>query len=87
VLCPTFVKTNIVDAGRITAASTDFANRLMRWTGVSSEKVARTCLDTHDRGGLYCMPQIDAKIGWNIKRFVPETYTRTLGLAARIGPQ
>jgi len=87
VLCPTFVKTNIVDAGRITAASTDFANRLMRWTGVSSERVARTCLDTHDRGGLYCMPQIDAKIGWNIKRFVPETYTRTLGLAARIGPQ
>ncbi len=87
VLCPTFVKTNIVDAGRITAASTDFANRLMRWTGVSSEKVARTCLDTHDRGGLYCMPQLDAKIGWNIKRFVPETYTRTLGLAARFGPQ
>ena len=87
VLCPTFVKTNIVDAGRITAAANDFANRLMRWTGVSSDRVARTCLDIHDRGGLYCMPQIDAKIGWNIKRFVPETYTRTLGLVARIGPQ
>ena len=47
------------------------ADRLMRWTGVSPERVARTCLDTHDRGGLYCMPQPDARIGWGIKRFTP----------------
>jgi hypothetical protein len=59
----------------------------MRWTGVSATRVARTCLDTHDRGGLYCMPQVEAKIGWNIKRFVPATYTRAVGLAARVGPQ
>jgi NAD(P)-dependent dehydrogenase (short-subunit alcohol dehydrogenase family) len=87
VLCPTFVKTNIVEAGRITAQSSDFANKLMRWTGVSATRVARTCLDTHDRGGLYCMPQVEAKIGWNIKRFAPQTYTRAVGLAARVGPQ
>lgn len=85
VLCPTFVKTNIVESGRITAQSTDMANRLMRWTGLSAARVARDCLDTHDRGGLYCMPQLDAKIGWNIKRLAPETYTRTIGLAFRAG--
>lgn len=85
VLCPTFVKTNIVEAGRIAALSSEGAKRLMRWTGVSAEWVARDCLDTHDRGGLYCMPQLDAKIGWNIKRFAPETYTRTIGLAFRAG--
>lgn len=85
VLCPTFVKTNIVTSGRITADSTQLADRLMRWTGFSPARVARMCLDTHDRGGLYCMPQPDARIGWGIKRLVPTTYTRAVGLASRLG--
>ncbi|AQA01609.1 short-chain dehydrogenase [Mycobacterium sp. MS1601] len=87
VLCPTFVKTNIVAAGRITPNSTQLADRLMRWTGFSAARVARMCLDTHDRGGLYCMPQPDAWIGWNVKRLAPATYTRAVGLAARLANQ
>jgi NAD(P)-dependent dehydrogenase (short-subunit alcohol dehydrogenase family) len=87
VLCPTFVKTNIVDSGRITAQSTDLADTLMRWTGVSPQRVARACLNTHDRGGLYCVPNLDAKIGWGIKRLVPSIYTTGLGLIARVGTQ
>jgi NAD(P)-dependent dehydrogenase (short-subunit alcohol dehydrogenase family) len=84
VLCPTFVKTNIVESGRITQQSTQLADRLMRWTGFSPYRVARTCLDTLDRGGLYCMPQPDARIGWSIKRFTPTVYTRAVGLATRV---
>jgi NAD(P)-dependent dehydrogenase (short-subunit alcohol dehydrogenase family) len=84
VLCPTFVKTNIVESGRITAQSSQLADRLMRWTGFSPERVARTCLDTLDRGGLYCMPQPDARIGWGIKRFTPTVYTRAVGLTNRL---
>jgi NAD(P)-dependent dehydrogenase (short-subunit alcohol dehydrogenase family) len=84
VLCPTFVKTNIVDAGRISDRSTQLADMLMRWTGFSPERVARTCLDTLDRGGLYCMPQPDARIGWGIKRFTPTVYTRAVGLTTRV---
>ncbi|WP_123028464.1 SDR family NAD(P)-dependent oxidoreductase [Mycolicibacterium stellerae] len=83
VLCPTFVKTNIVDSGRITDKSTQLGDRLMRWTGFSPDRVARTCLDTLDRGGLYCMPQPDARIGWGIKRFTPTVYTRAAGLSTR----
>lgn len=87
VLCPTFVKTNIVDAGvesgRISTGSSEMANKLMRWTGFSAEKVARVCLDANDRGDLYCMPQFDAKIGWNIKRLAPGAYTRAAGLIMR----
>jgi NAD(P)-dependent dehydrogenase (short-subunit alcohol dehydrogenase family) len=83
-LCPTFVKTGIVESGRITAQSTQLADRLMRLTGFSPERVARTCLDTHDRGGLYCMPQPDARIGWGIKRFTPTVYTRAVGLTTRV---
>jgi NAD(P)-dependent dehydrogenase (short-subunit alcohol dehydrogenase family) len=84
VLCPTFVKTNIVESGRISDKSTQMASRLMRWTGFSPERVARTCLDTLDRGGLYCMPQPDARIGWGIKRLTPTVYTRAVGLATRV---
>ncbi len=87
VLCPTFVKTNIVDSGRITDKSTQMADRLMRWTGFSAERVARSCLDTLDRGGLYCMPQPDARIGWGIKRFTPTVYTRAAGLSTRFATQ
>jgi NAD(P)-dependent dehydrogenase (short-subunit alcohol dehydrogenase family) len=87
VLCPTFVKTNIVgsgvESGRITEESSELAAKLMRWTGISALKVARACLDAHDRGELYCMPQLDAKLGWNIKRIAPQTYTRAAGLISR----
>ena len=88
VLCPTFVKTNILisggKSGAISARSTQLADRLMRWTGFSPERIARTCLDTNDRGGLYCMPQPDARIGWGIKRFTPTVYTRAVGLTNRV---
>lgn len=84
VLCPTFVKTNILGSGRISEESSELAARLMRWTGLSAEKVARICLDAHDRGELYCMPQFDAKVGWNIKRLAPQSYTRAAGLISRI---
>ena len=88
VLCPTFVKTNIIVSGgkfgAITDQSSQLADRLMRWTGFSPERVARTCLDTLDRGGLYCMPQPDARIGWGIKRFTPTVYTRAVGLTNRV---
>jgi NAD(P)-dependent dehydrogenase (short-subunit alcohol dehydrogenase family) len=85
-LCPTFVKTNIVESGRISAQTTEIATKIMRWTGLSPAKVARICLATHDRGELYCMPQLEAKIGWNVKRLVPGTYTRGVGLVSRIAP-
>ncbi len=88
VLCPTFVKTNIVEsglqAGRISEESSALATKLMRWTGFSAEKVARICLDANDRGDLYCMPQLDAKIGWNVKRLAPGAYTRAVGLVSRV---
>lgn len=86
VLCPTFVKTNIVEAGRMSAGATKLANRVMGLTGFSAERVAKTCLDAHDRGDLYCMPQLEAKFGWNIKRLAPGTYTRAVGLLNRIVP-
>ncbi len=82
-LCPTFVKTNIVESGRVSAERAELGVKLMRWIGLSPDKVARTCLDAHDRGALYCMPQLEAKIGWNLKRMAPAAFTRAAGLMSR----
>ncbi|MGK2882009.1 MAG: SDR family NAD(P)-dependent oxidoreductase [Mycobacterium sp.] len=84
VLCPTFVKTNIVDNPYIEESAAKLATNLMKWTGVSPESVARKTLDANDDGQLHVLPQIDAKILWLFKRAVPASYTRALGLVERI---
>jgi short-subunit dehydrogenase len=87
VLCPTFVRTNVARDGRITKESAQLADFLMRWTGFSPERVARTALDAHDRGQLYVLPQLDAHAVWLLKRCFPAQYTYVLGLLERLLPQ
>ncbi|MFI9633452.1 SDR family NAD(P)-dependent oxidoreductase [Nocardia sp. NPDC051929] len=87
VLCPTFVRTNVARDGRITKESAQLADFLMRWTGFSPERVARTALDAHDRGQLYVLPQLDAHVVWLLKRYFPARYTFALGLLERLLPQ
>lgn len=82
-LCPTFVKTNIVRDGRIEANQSRMASKIMRWTGVSAEGVARTTLDALDRGQLYVLPQIDARAVWRMKRYAPVSYLHGTRLVSR----
>jgi NAD(P)-dependent dehydrogenase (short-subunit alcohol dehydrogenase family) len=82
-LCPTFVKTNIMDSGRLTVESAERGGRAMKLTGISPDNVVRKCLNAHDRGRMYCFPQLDAKVGWRITRLAPAAYTRALGLVHR----
>lgn len=84
VLCPTFVKTNIVNSDTIDEAAARVAAMAMRWTGVSADSVARAALDALDRGQLHVVPQLDAKVIWQSKRLLPGTYTRALGIVERI---
>lgn len=85
VLCPTFVKTNILESGRITSDSIRAARTLMKF-GMSAQRVARITLNANDRGRLYAVPQIDAKIGWQVKRAAPAAYTKAVGAFSRFGP-
>lgn len=86
-LCPSFVKTNIVTNGRIPAATSDTASRLMASTGVSPESVVRKTLKGLDRGQLYVVPQLDARAIWWIKRMAPAMYTRGVGVLGRRIPR
>lgn len=82
VLCPTFVKTRVAADGRITGRSADFAAKMIK-RGTSPEAVARKVLDANDKGRLYVLPQLDAKIGWRAKRMMPSLMTRTMALSSR----
>lgn len=86
VLCPTFVRTNVARDGRITAASQQLAETLMRWTGFTPEQVARTTLDANDRGRLYVVPQLDAQVIWHLKRHFPTLYAHALGVLNHLLP-
>lgn len=86
VLCPTFVKTDILNSQHITESSTAMAENLMRWIGMSPQRVVRICLDAHDRGSLYVVPQLDAKAVWGAKRLAPGLYNRATGLLGRFAP-
>lgn len=84
VLCPTFVKTNIIDPRTSDERAVQVATAAMKWTGVSPDSVAGAALDALDRGQLHVVPQLDAKLIWQAKRLVPATYTRALGVVERI---
>ncbi|OBK17593.1 SDR family NAD(P)-dependent oxidoreductase [Mycobacterium asiaticum] len=87
VLCPTFVKTNVFQDGRITPGSMSLSQQLARWTGLSADNVAVRTLDAHDRGRLYVVPQIDARLIWRLKRYFPGLFVQGAGLLGRILPQ
>lgn len=87
VLCPSFVKTNIITNGRIPAATSGTASRLMASTGVSAESVVHKTLKALDRGQLYVVPQLDARAIWWIKRMAPAMYTRGAGILGRRIPR
>ncbi|QZA09324.1 SDR family NAD(P)-dependent oxidoreductase [Mycolicibacter heraklionensis] len=87
VLCPTFVKTNVFQDGRITPRSMNLSQQLAHWTGLSADNVAARTLDAHDSGRLYVVPQLDATVIWHLKRHFPELYVRGTGLLARLLPQ
>jgi NAD(P)-dependent dehydrogenase (short-subunit alcohol dehydrogenase family) len=83
-LCPTFVKTNIVANGRIPEGTSRMGQKLMEWTGVSPESVAKTTLNALDRNQLYVLPQFDARMVWRMKRLAPVSYNRGSGIIGRI---
>ncbi len=83
-LCPTFVKTNIVRDGHIGEQQSQMAARLMQWTGVSADSVARTTLNALDRGQLYVLPQLDARTVWRMKRYAPVSHLHGTRLVSRL---
>ena len=83
VLCPTFVRTRIVDHARVDARTRRAGELGMRWTGRSADRVARQLLDAHADGDLYVVPQVEGKLLWALKRHFPRLYLRMTTAGAR----
>ncbi|MEV6217970.1 SDR family NAD(P)-dependent oxidoreductase [Nocardia sp. NPDC051833] len=85
VLCPTGVKTNIMQADSpMDETAERLGGLLLRWTGRAPSTIARAALDAVDHGELYVVPQLEAKVLWQAKRWMPATYTRSAGLLERV---
>ncbi|SFP03652.1 Short-chain dehydrogenase [Amycolatopsis arida] len=86
VLCPTFVRTNIVSGERIDARAARAASVLMRLTGAAPERIVTAALDAHDRGRLHVVPRADARLLWWLGRLSPTAVPRAAGLLGRLLP-
>ena len=86
VLCPTFVKTNLLDKMRFTdefqrhCSTTGIENA--RWT---PEKVAGLVIDAVKKDKMYVVPQAAAKILWISKRISPSAYYGFFAFLMRMG--
>lgn len=82
VLCPTLVPTNIIKNGRIPSRYSGLADHaLMNFAMTTSDSVAQLTLNRLDKGKLYTIPQLDAKVFWLMKRVSPSLYAKFLGLS------
>ena len=82
-VCPTFVKTAIVENGRITDSAAGAAAKLMARSGMTADRIARIALDGLDRDKPYVMPQFGARAIWRFKRFAPGLYGALSGAFAK----
>ena len=84
VLCPTFVPTNIFSGEFIDAESAAEAKRLAEKSKIGPDDIARLTLDANDRGRLYVLPQIDAKMVWRFKRLLPVVFSKVAARAVHL---
>lgn len=89
VLCPTFVKTDVIKNSRLHQSPSrnggsfmgrEKAQALMDKLGHSPESVVRKSLRGMDENKMHVLPQLDARITWFVKRMSPENFIRLNGL-------
>jgi NAD(P)-dependent dehydrogenase (short-subunit alcohol dehydrogenase family) len=86
VLCPTFIQTNIIDAGRMPDQTRARARAIMqRRSKITADDAAKQTLEALDRKQLYVFPQSDGRWIWRMKRLAPESYFGILRVAQRRG--
>ncbi len=79
VLCPTAVRTGIVDAMRSSnPLHRKIAIKSARGKGRSPEEVAERALRAVDAGKLYAFPNADGRMAWRFKRYLPTGFAWTL---------
>ena len=86
VLCPTFIRTNLMDNMRFT----DEFQKQCSITGVENarwtpEMIAATVIDAVKKDKLYVVPQAAAKISWISRRISPSAFFGFFAFLMRMG--
>jgi len=77
VVCPSFIKTNLMDQFRLPdARQRNLAQGFFNKSIMSVEAVARCIIRSASRNKMYILPQIDAKYMWWSKRHTPRLYLK-----------
>ena len=83
VLCPTFFRTKIIEAGRGATTPKEDA-QVIRWmerSKVQAPEVAAAAIDAVRDGKLYVQPMRDGRVGWRLKRLAPQRFYDSLSKA------
>jgi NAD(P)-dependent dehydrogenase (short-subunit alcohol dehydrogenase family) len=83
VLCPTFFRTNIVEAGRGASSEKEDA-QIIRWmerSKVQAPDVAKAAIDSVRDSKLYVQPMRDGRMAWRLKRTSPQRFYESMSRA------
>ncbi|HSN81578.1 MAG TPA: SDR family NAD(P)-dependent oxidoreductase [Polyangiales bacterium] len=83
VLCPTFFRTKIIEAGRGATTPKEDA-QVMRWmeqSKVQAPQVAKAAIDALRDRKLYVQPMRDGRLAWRLKRMAPQRFYDSLSKA------
>lgn len=84
VLCPTFFRTNILNASRGSdPKQRKIVESMMDRSRLQAPEVAKAALDALERGKLYAVPMLDGRMLWRLKRTAPASFARLLAIAQR----
>lgn len=78
VVCPTVFKTNLGESMLGEAAFKKNIEIQLEESKVTSLDIVKSTFKAIKKNKLYVMPQTDAKLGWRIKRWMPEIYVKIM---------
>lgn len=78
VVCPTVFKTNLDASMKVDNAFEVNLVQQVQESKITSATIVEATFRKIDKNKLYVMPQLDARIGWWIKRHFPEFYLRLM---------
>ncbi len=78
VICPTVFKTNLGESMSGETANERNLQAQLDESKITSADIVQKTFNAIRKNKLYVMPQIDANIGWKIKRWMPEIYAKLM---------
>lgn len=84
VLCPTFLKTDLLKAGRFASNDSQRVAEKLMSRGKDADFVAEAALRSVEAGELHAVPMADGRLFWRLHRLAPHTFVRLTGRLARL---